>query len=254
MANDLKWLLFSDLHLPAHDKRALDILWRTIDMWEPDVVDIVGDLDDQSCFSRFTQGTPEEILNSYADYAKLSKEFLTDLRGALPDAEIVFHLGNHDIRYESYIEGKAPAFRDFINEETLWGVDTLGIQTYHYNDPPVHRYGDLFVHHGPYAYQDSGSSVKKALDSFHVSCLVGHSHRQAYVPQSYPLAQQQDLRGWEIGHLADIEHKDMNYDYKHNWQQGFAVARIDQRNYPHVNLVGINRDYTAFVEGHKVMG
>lgn len=249
---DLKWLLFSDVHFPAHDKRALDILWRTIKMWQPDEVDIVGDLDDQSCFSRFTTGTPEESLDAYFKYAPLNKQFLTELREELPNSEIHFHLGNHDIRFESYVDRNAPAFREWINPEKLWGVDTLGIKTHHYKDPPVHRHGDIFVHHGPYALKDSGSSVKKCLDEFHVSCIVGHSHRQAYVPQSYPLAQ--DLRGWELGHLADIDHKDMKYDYKHNWQQGFAVARVDETRYPHVNLVEISRDYRAYVEGHKVMG
>jgi predicted phosphodiesterase len=249
---DTKWLLFSDVHFPAHDKRAVDLLCKVIKRWKPDVIDIVGDLDDQSCFSRFSENTPDEVINAYNKHAHIVKDFLADLRKWRPDAEIVFHTGNHDIRYESYIARNSKALDGFITPEALWGVDTQGITVHHYNAPPVHRYGDIYVHHGPYALKGAGDSARKATEEFGVSCVVGHSHRQGYIPKTYKL-QNKVVRAYELGHLTDITSKEMSYDRKHDWQQGFATARIDAKGHPHLSLVGIN-DYSAYIEGKRFIG
>lgn len=246
MPNDLKWLIGSDFHIPFHSKRYLD-MWLDVAKWmKPDVVDILGDLDDACPVSRFSENTPAEIEGAVVTYAPLIKSFFKDLREMLPDAQIHFATGNHEARYDDYINKKAPALKGLITPDLLWGTDDSGIELSYYNNPPVHRFGDIFVHHGPYAVSKGGESVRKVLDDFNVSAIVGHSHRQAYVAKSYPLAKR-ELRGYELGHMTDIHSLGMGYDIKHDWQAGFATATIVD-DYPHISLVGI-KDNTCVVDG-----
>lgn len=249
--SDLKWMLASDFHIPFHNKRWLD-MWLDVVRWQkPDVIDILGDLDDACPVSRFSDGTSAEIEGAVITYAPLVKKFFEDLRAIAPNAQIHFATGNHEKRYDDYIDRKAPALKGLITSELLWGTDTSGIELSYYSNPPVHRFGDIFVHHGPYALSKGGESVRKVLDEFNVSAIVGHSHRQAYVAKSYPLADI-ELRGYELGHMTDIYSSGMSYDMKHDWQAGFATAHIDN-DYPHISLVGI-KDSVCYVDGKKFVG
>lgn len=222
-------------------------MWLDVVRWmKPDVVDILGDLDDACPVSRFSAGTAAEVEGAVVTYAPLIKQFFADLREILPDAEIHFATGNHEIRYDKYIAANAPALAGLITPELLWGTENAGIMLSYYSNPPVHRYGDIYVHHGPYAVDKGGASVRKVLDDFNVSAIVGHSHRQAYVAKSYPLSGT-ELRGIELGHLTDINSSGMAYDIKHDWQAGFAFAHIVD-DYPHLSLVGIH-DNKCVVDG-----
>lgn len=250
--SDQKWLIGSDFHFPYHDRRALDIWMRTVKMWKPDIIDLVGDIDDAQCASRFADGSVAEVTEGLMKYNADIRKFLQDMRDEVPDAEIVFFGGNHEERLWKYTGKNAKAFEGLITPQTVWGLDDLGIHYIPYSRPPTPRYGDLFLHHGMYAPAGSGKAASKTMDKFHISIVQGHTHRQAYVPQSFPIALQQDLRGYELGHMADIDSPGMAYDWQHDWQQGFATARIDSTGYPHVNLVSINRDYRAYVEGTLV--
>lgn len=256
MSNDLKWMLASDFHYPYHSQRHVS-MWFDIVRWvRPDVIDILGDLDDACPVSRFADGTAQEVENAVVTYSPLVKQFFADLREIVPSAQIHYATGNHEKRYDDYIGKKAPALRGLITPELLWGTDTYGIELSYYDNPPVHRFGDVYVHHGPYANAKSGESVRKVLDDFSVSAIVGHSHRQAYVAKSFPLAEK-EIRGWELGHLTDINSSGMGYDMKHDWQSGFGWGYVESGAstpdgyYPHVSLVSISPDNICYVDGKK---
>jgi hypothetical protein len=250
---DRKWLIMSDLHIPAHDKRAVDLMLQVIDKWKPHEIDIAGDLDDMSCMSRFSKGSADEVMGNLATYAGLTRDFLADLRRKRPKSDIHYHLGNHEIRLEDYVGKAAPALIDTVTYNSLWDLDKSKIEYHHYNKPPVHRHGGLHVHHGMYAVANAGASARKAMDAFNVSVMVGHSHRMGQSWVSYPLADR-ELAAYEIGHSADINNPAMGYDYKHDWQQGFAVAHIDDNDFPHVQLVRITKDYVCYVDGKRFEG
>jgi hypothetical protein len=250
MSNDLKWMIGSDFHIPYEHPRYIDLWWQVMKWFEPDVVDILGDLDDNSACSRFSDGTPDETMNAAAKYAPLVKGFFATGREITPGAQWHFATGNHEIRYDNYIAKKAPALEGLITPELLWGTDTHGIELSYYNNPPVHRFGKYFVHHGPYAVGKGGDSVRKVMDDFGVSCIVGHSHRQALVQKSWPL-RGEILTGIELGHMTDIESSGMGYDLKHDWQPGFAIAHIENGNTPHVQLIQISDDFSAYVDGKR---
>ena len=245
-------MIGSDFHIPYENPRYMGLWWKVMKSFKPDVVDILGDLDDNSACSRFESGTPGEVINASAKFVPQVKDFFKTIRELVPDGQIHFATGNHEIRYDSYISSKAPALHGLITPELLWGSDTYGLELSYYNNPPVHRFGDIYVHHGLYALKNSGESVRKIMNEYNVSAIVGHSHRQAAVFKTYEL-KDEVLRGYELGHMTDIKSPGMGYTALHDWQPGFAVGYIDG-DYPHIQLVSISPDFTCYVDGVKFSG
>lgn len=260
MSNDMKWMLGSDFHIPYTNKRYMDLWFKVMKWYKPHVVDYLGDIDDQSCVSRYSEGTPDEVMNKIAGYAGQVKDFYTKTREMLPEADLFVALGNHDIRYEDYIAKKASALTGLITPETLWGLDSNGYNYIHYNDPPKHRFGDIHVHHGNAISKHAGQSVQADIESHGVSIIRGHSHRAGSFFKSYPLrngGNGETLRGWEIGHMTDIKSEGMAYTSTHNWQPGFAIGYIEKTEsqpdgwWPHIQFIQISEDYTCVVNGRR---
>lgn len=262
MSNDLKWMLSSDQQIPYHDKRAIDLWFKVMKSFKPDVVDYLGDTDDQACYSRFTEGrptefaamikaeTPELIMPLMQKEAAGAKEFYAQTRKILPNAQLFSALGNHDVRIFDYMEKKLPEMIEQATPNNLWGLDDFGYDYIYYGDLPRKRFGDIHVHHGNAVSQNAGESVRKDIESWGVSLVRGHSHRAGTFYKTYEL-RNETLRGWEIGHMADVKSDGMGYTNVKNWQQGFAVAFIENGERPHIQFIEISPDYTCFVNGKK---
>lgn len=246
MSNDLKWMICSDLQMPYENIKYMNLWWQVFKWFKPDVVDVLGDWDDQNSCSRFSEGKPDEVNNKLSLNTGKIQDFFGKLRGNNLDRQIHAALGNHEIRVDEYIAKNAPALEGLITPETLWKTDTYGVELSYYQNPPVHRFGDIYVHHGLYAVKDAGASVKKMVDEFNVSCIVGHSHRLGTYNQTFEL-KNETLRGYEIGHMADIKSSGMNYTALKNWQAGFAVGIIEDGVYPHIQLIQISPENTCVV-------
>jgi len=241
-------------------------IWFDVMKWfNPDVVDYVGDQSDQACWSRWQEGTSQEFINAVKkgtaepmapfvfEQERPVKEFYAQTRHTVPAAEIFVALGNHDIRVWPYFDKKQPDVVAALTPQNLWGFETYGIDYIHYNDRPKQRYGDIYVHHGVSVSKHAGESVRNDIDNFGVSIVRGHSHRQGVYYKTYPL-RQETLRGFEIGHMMDINHEAASYQNIHNWQPGFAIAHIENGTYPHIQVIRINEDYTCYVDGKKFSG
>ena len=130
MATDLKWMLSSDQQFPYQDNKMIE-LWFTVMKWfKPDVVDILGDTDDQACYSKYTEGKSAEFLKMHKDKngaaivplmqheAKGAREFYEMNRKiAGKDAELFTALGNHDIRIFNYMDAKLPDYIKVVTPE-----------------------------------------------------------------------------------------------------------------------------------------
>lgn len=251
MAVEEKVLFGSDFHIPYHNKRFVELWFKVMRSFKPDTVALLGDVDDACPVSRFSDGKPIEVENAIITYAPQVQDFLGKIRKARPNARIHYATGNHEARYDEYVAKKAPALKEMITPEFLWKTETHGIELSYYNRPPVKLWEDIdfFIHHGPYALKGAGSSVNKVLDEFGISCMVGHSHRQAFVHKTFEL-KNEILRGWEIGHMTDVTSEGMAYDRLHDWLPGFAVGYVAD-GHIHVELVTIAPDYSCIVGGKR---
>lgn len=257
-------MLSSDQQIPYHDPRAIDLWWKVMKWYKPDVIDYLGDTSDQFCFARFQEGQSDEFLNALKKgpkedllpyvqaEEKATGEFYAQTRELRPDAEIFSALGNHDIRAFKYLDAKAPEIIDLVTPESLWGLDSLGIDYIHYNDIPKHRYGDIYVHHGISISKHAGESVRNDVTDLGVSLIRGHSHRMGTFYKTMEL-RNETLRGYEIGHMCKVDSDGFKYSQIHNWQQGFAYAIISG-DQVHVELAEIHSDYSVMVAGKIFKG
>lgn len=254
-------MLSSDQQIPYHDPRAIDLWFKVLKWFKPDVVDYVGDIDDQACYSRWTEGRSAEFTAMYKEEgaehllpyisaeAKGAREFYTQTRSIAKNAEIFVALGNHDIRVFDYVDKKLAEIKDTVTPNFLWGLDDLGIDYIYYGDKPRHRYGGLYAHHGVAISKHAGESVKADMESFGVSIIRGHSHRLATTHKTFTL-RDTVLRGYELGHMSDVNSEGMSYTNIHNWAQGFAVGYVDGDE-AHISLVEIKPDYSCVVSGKR---
>lgn len=262
MSNDLKWMLSSDQQIPYHDPRAIELWFKVMKSFKPDVVDYLGDTDDQACYSRWTEGRPVEFLQAHKDgqpetifpmarsEAQGAREFYEQTRKMRPNAQLFSALGNHDVRVFDYFEKKLPEQLSAMTPESLWGLDTLGYEYIFYGDMPKKRFGDIHVHHGVAISQHAGESVRKDVENFGVSIIRGHSHRAGSFFRTYEL-RDETVRGYEIGHMSDVKSDGMSYTNMKNWQQGFAIGHIENGERPHIQFIHISPEYTCYVDGKK---
>jgi hypothetical protein len=259
MSNDLKWMLGSDFHFPFHEPRYVDLWFKVMKWYKPDVIDYLGDISDQDCYARFTDGRSNEFLNTIKDATvtgvlpivveqeKITREFYAKTRKMNPDAELFSALGNHDIRVFDYADKKLPDLLEHITPEALWDFKNLGYDYIYYSDLPKKRFGDIHVHHGVAISKHAGESVRSDIENFGVSIVRGHSHRHGSYFRTYEL-RDEILRGYEIGHMSDVRSDGMSYTNVHNWQPGFATAHI-VNGYPHITPIHITSDFTCMVDG-----
>jgi hypothetical protein len=266
MSNDLKWMLSSDQQFPYQDDRAISLWFQVMKWFKPDVIDYLGDTDDQACYSRYTEGRSAEFLQLHKDdsrdlivpmmrhEAKGARDFYTKTREMMPNAQLFSALGNHDVRIFEYMDKKLPDYINEVTPEALWGLDSLGYEYIYYDDAPKLRFGDIHVHHGNAISQNAGESARKDVENFGVSIIRGHSHRAGTFYQTFQLrngGQGETLRGYEIGHMCDENSDGMKYTNNHNWQKAFAIAHIENGDKPHIQIIEISKDYTCFVDGKK---
>ena len=244
----LKYLACSDIQFPLHDKRAVDLWLLVLKSFKPDLVDLVGDLDNADSTSRWAIGTADAVVPISDAGAKNTKDFLKDVRSTgKRGASIHLYDGNHGwTRHEAYIAKNAPAMIEEVTADSIYEYSKAGVEWHRYDDLPYNRFNDMYVHHGNAVSKHSGESVKADIESWGVSLIRGHSHRLGSYLKTYELTGQ-ELEGYEIGHLMDV--KQVTYTNVRNWQQGFLYGYIDEGHH-YLSLVQI-KNYTCFVDGKR---
>lgn len=241
----LKWSTLSDVHFPKHDPRTVELYLKVMKWWQPDAIDLAGDIDDAECSGRWVEGTPAESV-SIQSGAGLVKTFLEEVSSVCKKAEDKhYHGGNHDFyRHKKYLLKNAPNTLDYITPDILYGLNNSGFQWHDYELPPVERLGGIFVHHGESISKHSAESVRNDMGNYMVSLIRGHSHRVGSYYVDYPLAGL-SLEGYEIGHMSIPELH--TYQTTHNWQQAFCNAHVID-GVAHIEIIRI-KDHTCVVDG-----
>ena len=266
MPTDIKYLACSDIQFPLHDKRAVSLWMKVLKSFKPDLVDLVGDIDNADPTSRWAAGASEELFYGIdlkntpldeleklaltglnAGGVKDSVKFISDIRSSVRGADIHLFDGNHGwTRHENYLNSKSPELLKRITPESLYQLKKYDVTFHNYNDLPYNRFNDMYVHHGNSVSKHSGESVKADMEAWGVSLIRGHSHRIGDYHKTYEITGAH-LEGYEIGHLMDV--KSADYSNQRNWQQGFIYGYISNGQH-HLSLVKI-KDYECWVAGKK---
>jgi predicted phosphodiesterase len=237
-----KILFIPDCHFPYQDYAGFNLMMEVAKDFKPDHVIILGDFIDMYSVSSHDKN-PKRT-------GRLEEEITASVKAlwrvkALGAKNNVYIEGNHENRLARYLMNKAPELWDRINIPTVLALDKLGFEFIPYRSH--YQLGKLFLTHdtgkaGVYAH-------KQALDAFHRSVIIGHTHRMGYIIQGD--ASGDKHVGAMFGWLGD----EKQVDYMHNinaikdWTLGFGVGYLNPKNgFVYIVPVPIVK-YTCVVEG-----
>ena len=222
-----KALIINDLHIPFHDRRAIDLMLKVADQFKPDIVFINGDIGDFWAISSYVK------ISTLRDQAALKKElsqcrrFLRGLRDRFPNSKIVFIAGNHEYRWDCYIEEHA---RELVGLKGLSLKDQLELEeldiewVYTGTRESSYLWGKLLIGHFNLASMHSGYTAKNLVDRKGISLIQGHCHRGGV---HYKRIYNKVVVGYENFCLCDLNPP---YVDRPNWQQGFSLAWKDTQS------------------------
>lgn len=206
-----KIVQINDLHIPFHDKKALEVFNLFLKDFKPDQLVIAGDLLDFYQLSSFDKDPMRRF--TIQDEIDVCYEVLKEFKLLCPN--IHFIKGNHEDRLRRFL-WKNPSLASIkvLELPKLLNLDSLEIE---YHDYEYIFNGFRFTH-GTIVRQDSGATAKAELLKYGSSMSSGHTHRISSFLKT-------DARGtvgaYEMGCLCSLEPEYING--VPNWCQGFGV-------------------------------
>ena len=159
------FISISDLHDRQCDPFALQVFFAALRMVKPDVVVLNGDLFDMYEFSRWTTDPREmDVVGNITFVHKI----LNQVREILPDTQIDFIGGNHELRLLKLLADATPAVRTLLSD--LHGMDMgkmLGLDEYSIN----------YVDHtdlAAFTHRDVKKEIEKNYKVYNDSLLFSH--------------------------------------------------------------------------------
>jgi len=210
-----KFLILSDVHIPFHDKKALNIALSYLK--DVDTLILNGDIIDFYQLSRYTKN-PE--MSNVSIEINLTKEFLQEIRKVFK-GEIIYKMGNHENRLIHYIYSNAKALAG-VENTTIQSM--LGFKDYdikYIDDIQLIKISSLFVLHGHEIF--AGAGMVNIARSYYLKAkeniLFGHRHQsQDYFDKSLD----DNVKGaWAVGCLCDLNPRYMSIN---NWCHGFSIV------------------------------
>ncbi len=215
------WLVLSDVHLPFHDRQAVELAVRRAKKAGARGVLLNGDILDCHSLSRFER-SPDDP--RYVSEIEMGREFLAWLRHMLPRAEIVWKDGNHEERLYSYLCGKAPELfgLDSLTLPNLLRMPRHGVE--HVSDRRVIELGKLHVIHGHEYRPTISAPVNPARGLFLRAksvALCGHHHQTS--EHHEPTIAGKPQGAWSVGCLCGLSPRYMPLN---RWNLGFALVHL----------------------------
>ncbi len=229
-------LILADLHVPYHDRRALQLALNYGLKEQVTGIIINGDGCDFYQASTFEKDPRRRAL---VNELKTLREILNVIRQMFPEAEIIYKIGNHEERWQRYLKIKAPAFMDLFDDEDLPLLSYESIfDAKKYNikvvaDKRLIKAGHLNIVHGHEFWRGMINPVNPARGLFlkgKENALGAHLHQTSH--HTEPTLSGEILSCWTIGCLCDL-HPD--YSPFNKWNHGFAIVHRDGDDFEVLN-------------------
>jgi predicted phosphodiesterase len=220
-------LLISDLHIPYHDKLAVEVAIAKGDGC--DLIIVNGDLADCYEVSNFQ---PDPRKCNFAGALRTAREFFTWLRAKYPKARIVYKEGNHEERLERYFTTRAPAVLGVEEFElkNLLKLSEFGVEWLDEKRPI--KLGKLHIIHGHEFKFGSFNPVNPARGLFlraKTHAIQGHNHQSSQHAERSLTGK--TISTWSTGCLCDTRPEYMPLN---NWNLGAARVQVDAKGTFHV--------------------
>jgi predicted phosphodiesterase len=226
-----KALIFSDVHIPFHNIKAIETMFDYCKDINIDTVVINGDFMDCFSVSRFN---PEPSVIRFKDEIKYTKDFLKELKKIFKNARIYYKFANHEKRLEDYFKIKAPEIFD-INEfklNILLDLYNIGIE-YIEDNRYIILNNNLTIWHGHEFRNGITSPANPARTAFmraKENSIIGHYHQSSEHSET-------DINGkvvtcWSLGCLSELHPAYMPLN---RWCHGFAIYTKENNDFWHIN-------------------
>lgn len=217
-----KWALIPDTHAPYHNHRALKLVNKVLDDWEPYGMAHLGDLGDFYKVSAHSKSPDRRLL--FRDECEITREVRAELESKPSLRKKKFIKGNHEFRLESYIADKAPELFGFVDVDSALELSEHGWEITEYRD--YTNVGKLNLTHD--TAQGGKYTAARAAETFQASVAIGHHHAMQYFVTGDALGERK--LGVSFGWLGDADQADYMHRIKARqlWSLGFGIARHER--------------------------
>lgn len=239
-----------------HDRLCINNLLKSIRVYQPDEVILLGDLLDFTEASKYEKKpefyfTLQPAINEFA-------YILTLVRNIVPKAKIVLMRGNHETRIDrkvnehmlfAYQLRAYKAKTPIMSLSNLLGLENLNIELI--EDYPGGKYfinENLKVIHGEFV------NLKKELEKTSLSFIMGHIHKIYTETKTFESVNDKltTTMGTSCGCLSKIDGTVPGVTKKPNWQNGFIKVESNDTQY-NLSHIYIDQGKSIF-EGEIIQG
>lgn len=166
--------ILSDIHVPFHSLDALTCAIKHLRVNEIDCLILNGDVFDIYTLSK------HEKLKEYRDIPReieMNRNFLQKLRDLFPLIPIYYKMGNHENRWQRYLNQEAEEFAQLheLQFEQFFRLDKLNIKFV--PDWQGIELGDLLILHGHEVMAGGMNPSQSTFNKTFCNTLIGHVHR-----------------------------------------------------------------------------
>jgi len=212
----------NDIHLPYHDKFAVQACFAEFKKRGVDGIYLNGDIMDLEDVSRFEKMPDGRYLR---DEIEVGRSFVKSLRKLFPVIPIYWKDGNHEKRLESYVASKAPELVKLFGMDIPTQLELADHNIIHVPEHKVARFGKLWIAHGHELGLKSGTVniARQVRMRVGVNVIFGHWHKNQ-TDTSRNLAD--EVHGaWALGCLAYL--KPRYTGVLNQWTQGAATVDLN---------------------------
>lgn len=216
------YLILADVHVPYHNRDALIMALESVK--DPTGIILNGDFTDAFSLSRW-ETDPRE--RDFPYEVACTKSILETIRVAFPKAGMYWLHGNHEQRYERYMQLKAPELLGLPCFEWEQVYDCASQKIRVIKDCRPIRLGKLNVIHGheyKFAISNPVNPARGLFLRAKTNTICSHFHQPSH--HSENTLDDKRLTCWSTGCLCDAHPKYMPLN---RWGLGFAIVTIDEK-------------------------
>ena len=221
LPEDLKKIgVLSDIHVPFHSLEALTCAIKYLKEQNVDSIILNGDV-----FDMYTQSKHEKE-KQYRDLPReieMGRNFLQKLRDIFPLIPIYYKMGNHENRWQRYLNQEAEEFAQLheMQFEQFFRLDKLAIKFV--PDWQGIEAGDLLILHGHEIMAGGMNPSQSTFNKTFCNTLIGHVHRTTSTIKKNGF--KKFIHSYSTGCLTHLSPKYYPFA-QHN--HGFALVEITE--------------------------
>ena len=211
--------ILSDIHVPFHSVEAVVCAIKHLRDQNIDCLYLNGDTFDFYSISRHEK---EKDLRDFPKEIEMCRNFLQKLRDIFPTIPIYFKAGNHENRYQRYLNEQAEEFAQLheMQFDKFFRLDVLDF--IFVPDWQGMEMGDLLVCHGHELMAGGMNPSQSTFNKTFCNTLIGHVHRSTSTIKKNGFKQY--IHTYSTGCLTQLSPKYYPFA-QHN--HGMAVVTIE---------------------------